>query len=45
MAEDADPEIAAALAKLAHQDAASASNAEAVLEWIADELGLAAITQ
>jgi hypothetical protein len=45
MAEDANPEIAAALAKLAQQDAASAGNAEAALEWIAGELGLAAITQ
>jgi hypothetical protein len=45
MAEDADPEIAAALAKLAQQDAASVGNAEAALEWIAGELGLAAITQ
>ena len=45
MAEYADPEIAAALAKLAQQDAGSVGNAEAALEWIAGELGLAAITQ
>ena len=45
MAEDVDPEIAAALAKLAQQDAGSAGNAEAALEWITGELGLAAITQ
>jgi hypothetical protein len=45
MAEDVDSEIAAALAKLAQQDAGSVSNAEAALEWIAGELGLAAITQ
>jgi hypothetical protein len=45
MAEDADPEIAAALAKLAQRDAGSVGNAEAALEWIAGELGVAAITQ
>jgi hypothetical protein len=45
MAEGVHPEIAAALAKLAQQDAGSAGNAEAALEWIAGELGLAAITQ
>jgi hypothetical protein len=45
MAEDVDPEIAAALAKLAQQDAGSAGNAEAALEWIVGELSLAAITQ
>jgi hypothetical protein len=45
MAEDVDPEIAAALAKLAQQDAGSVGNAEAALEWIVGELGLEAITQ
>ena len=45
MTEDVDPEIAAALAKLAQQDAAAVGNAEAALEWIVGELGLAAITQ
>ena len=45
MAEDVDPEIAAALAKLARQDAESVGNAEAALDWIAGELGVAAITQ
>ena len=45
MAEDVDPEIAAALAKLAQQDAESVGNAEAALDWIAGELGVAAITQ
>jgi hypothetical protein len=45
MPEDVDPEIATALAKLAQQDAESASNADAALEWIVGELGLAAITQ
>jgi hypothetical protein len=45
MPEDVEPEIAAALAKLAQQDAESASNADAALEWIVGELGLAAITQ
>jgi hypothetical protein len=45
MAEDVDSEIAAALAKLAQQDAGSVGNAEAALEWIAGEQGLVAITQ
>lgn len=45
MAEDVDSEIAAALAKLAQQDAGSVGNAEAALEWIAGDLGLVAITQ
>jgi len=45
MAEDVDPEIAAALAKLAQQAAGSVGNAEAALEWIVGELGLEAITQ
>jgi hypothetical protein len=45
MAEDVDSEIAAALAKLAQQDAGSVGNAEAALEWIAGGLGLVAITQ
>ena len=45
MAEDVDPEIAAALAKLAERDAGSVGNAEAALDWIVGELGVAAITQ
>jgi hypothetical protein len=40
MTEEVDPEIAAALAKLAQQDAGSVDNAEAALEWIVGELGL-----
>jgi hypothetical protein len=44
MAEDVDPEIAAALVKLAQQDAGSVGSAEAALEWIVGELGLEAIT-
>src|SRR5260370_21349692 len=45
MAEDEDPEIAAALAKLAEQDAAAADDARAALEWMAGDQGLAFITQ
>jgi hypothetical protein len=45
MTEDVDPEIAAALATLAQEDAVSVGNAEAALDWIVGELGLAAITQ
>src|SRR5260370_31051121 len=45
MAEDEDPEIAAALAKLAEQDAEAADDAQAALEWIAGDQGLALITQ
>ena len=45
MAESDDQEIAAALAKLAEQDAAAADEARAALEWIAGEPGLASITQ
>jgi hypothetical protein len=45
MAESDDQEIAAALAKLAEQDAAAAEEARAALEWIAGEPGLAFITQ
>ena len=45
MADDEDPEIAAALAKLAEQDAATADNAQSALEWIAGEQGLEFITQ
>jgi hypothetical protein len=45
MADHDDPEISAALTKLAELDAASAGNAEAALRWIAGEQGLAAITQ
>ncbi len=45
MADNDDPEISAALTKLAELDASSAGNAEAALRWIAGEEGLAAITQ
>ena len=45
MAVDVNPEIAAALAKLAEQDAAAADDAQAALEWIAGDQGLALITQ
>src|ERR1035438_9606608 len=45
MAGDEDQEIAAALAKLAVQDAAVAGDARAALEWIAGEPGRAFITQ
>jgi hypothetical protein len=45
MAEHDDPEISAALKKLAELDASSAEDAEAALRWIAGEDGLAAITQ
>ncbi|MGH3199361.1 MAG: hypothetical protein ACRDOH_11840 [Streptosporangiaceae bacterium] len=45
MAEDEDPEIATALAKLAEQDATAADDAQAALEWIAGDQGLAFITQ
>jgi hypothetical protein len=45
MADHDDPEISAALTKLAEVDAASAENAEAALRWIAGEEGVAAITQ
>jgi hypothetical protein len=45
MDEDEDPEVAAALAKLAGQDAAAAEDARAALEWIAGDQGLALITQ
>jgi len=45
MAEYEDREIAAALAKLAEQDAAAAEEARTALEWIAGEPGLAFITQ
>jgi hypothetical protein len=45
MADHDDPEISAALTKLAELDATSAGNAEAALQWIAGEEGLAAITQ
>jgi hypothetical protein len=45
MADDEDPEIAAALAKLAGQDTAAADDARSALEWIAGEQGLAFITQ
>ncbi len=45
MAEDEDQEIAAALAKLAGQDAAVGEDAQAALEWIAGDQGRAFITQ
>ncbi len=45
MAMDVNPEIAAALAKLAEQDAAAADDAQAALEWIAGDQGLALITR
>src|SRR5260370_9929447 len=45
MAEEEDPEIAPALAKLAEQDAEAADDAQAALEWIAGDQGLALITQ
>lgn len=41
MAEGVAPEIAAALVKLAQQDAWSVGGAAAALEWIVGELGLA----
>ena len=40
-----DPELAAAVAKLAAEDPGVASDAEAAIEWIAGESGLALITQ
>jgi hypothetical protein len=45
MADNDDPEISAALAKLSELDPRSAEDAEAALRWIAGEQGLAAITQ
>jgi hypothetical protein len=45
MADHDDPEISAALTKLAELDASSAGNAEAALRCIAGEEGPAAITQ
>jgi hypothetical protein len=45
MAEDENPEIAAALAKLEEHDATAARCARAALEWIAGDQGLALITQ
>jgi hypothetical protein len=45
MAEDEDRKIAAALAKLAEQDAAVAEDARAALEWVAGEPVRAFITQ
>jgi hypothetical protein len=45
MAGDEDLQIAAALAKLAEQDAAVAEDARAALEWVAGEQGRAFITQ
>ncbi|MGB6457675.1 MAG: hypothetical protein WBH47_24645 [Streptosporangiaceae bacterium] len=45
MADNDDPEISAALVKLAELDAAVAEDAEAALRWIAGEQGLSAITQ
>jgi len=45
MDDDQDPEIVAALAKLAEQDAAAADDARAALEWIAGDQALPFITQ
>jgi hypothetical protein len=45
MNEHEHPEIAAALAELAGQDAAAADDARSALEWIAGEQGLAFLTQ
>jgi hypothetical protein len=45
MADDENPEIAAALAELAGEDPSAASDADAAIEWIAGEQGLALITQ
>jgi hypothetical protein len=42
---DENPEIAAALAKLAEQDAVAAKDARAALKWIAGEQRLTLITQ
>jgi len=44
MDDDQDPEIAAALAKLAEQDAAAADDARAALEWISGDQALPFIT-
>ena len=45
MAEDEDPQIVAALAKLAGQDVAAVEDARAALEWIAGDQGLVFVTQ
>jgi hypothetical protein len=45
MAEDENPEIAAALATLAEQNSAAAHDACAALQWIAGDQGLELITQ
>lgn len=45
MPDDQDPEIATALAKLDHDDAALAKDAESALDWLAGDLGLAGLTQ
>jgi hypothetical protein len=45
MADNEDPEISAALAKLSELDPRSAQDAEAALRWITAEQGVAAITQ
>jgi hypothetical protein len=45
MAEDENPEIAAALATLAEQNTAAAHDACAALQWIAGDQGLELITQ
>ncbi|MGH3303170.1 MAG: hypothetical protein ACRDOK_16115 [Streptosporangiaceae bacterium] len=45
MADNDDPEISAALAKLAELDPTAADDAAAALRWIAGEQGLAAVTQ
>ncbi len=45
MADDENPEIAAALAELAGEDPSAARDAEAAVEWITGGQGLALITQ
>jgi hypothetical protein len=45
MADDENPEITAALAKLAEHDETAEDDARAALEWIAGEQGLALLTQ
>jgi hypothetical protein len=45
MDEDEDPEVAAALAKLAEQDAAATDDARHALDWIVGDQGLAFLTQ
>jgi hypothetical protein len=45
VAENENPEIAAALATLAEQNATAADDAESALEWITGDQGLALLTQ